>query len=69
MDKILIIGSGASGVHFALSALQKGYEVTMLDVGYEAPEVVNPEDRFIDLKNHLSDPVNYFLGADYKGVI
>ena len=69
MDKILIIGSGASGVHFALSVLQKGYEVMMLDVGYEAPKVVNPEDSFIDLKNHLSDPLNYFLGPDYKGVI
>ena len=32
-DRILIVGSGASGVHFALSVLRKGYEVVMLDVG------------------------------------
>ena len=69
MDKILIIGSGASGVHFALSVLRKGYEVTMIDVGYKKPEVVNPEDSFIDLKNNLSDPVQYFLGPNYEAVI
>jgi choline dehydrogenase-like flavoprotein len=69
MDNIMIIGSGASGVHFALSVLRKGYEVTMLDVGKERPEVVNPEDSFIDLKNNLKDPVKYFLGNDYEAVI
>ena len=25
-DKVLIVGSGASGVHFALSVLRKGYD-------------------------------------------
>lgn len=69
MDKILIVGSGASGVHFALSVLKKGYYVTMLDVGYEKPEVVNPEDDFIDLKNKLNDPTEYFLGQDYEAVM
>lgn len=69
MDKIVIVGSGASGVHFALSLLKKGYEVFMLDVGYEQPETVNPEDNFNDLKNNLSDPVKYFLGQNYEAVI
>ena len=35
MEKILVIGSGASGVHFTLSVLKKGYEVTLIDVGWE----------------------------------
>ncbi len=69
MDKILIVGSGASGVHFALSLLQKGYEVLMLDVGYEKPTTVNPEDNFNDLKTNLSNPVNYFLGQNFEAVI
>lgn len=69
MDKIVIVGSGASGVHFALSVLEKGYEVLMLDVGYEHPEVVNPEDNFNDLKNNLSDSAKYFLGQNYEAVI
>ena len=37
MDKVVIVGSGASGVHFALSLLEKGYEVVMLDVGVGGP--------------------------------
>ncbi len=67
-EKIIIVGSGASGVHFALSVLRKGYDVLMLDIGYERPSVVNPEDTFIKLKNQLMDPVRYFLGESYQGV-
>jgi choline dehydrogenase-like flavoprotein len=69
MDRIVIVGSGASGVHFALSVLQKGYDVVMLDVGRVKPPVVNPHDTFTDLKRNLEDPVRYFLGADYEAVV
>jgi choline dehydrogenase-like flavoprotein len=69
MNKIVIVGSGASGVHFALSVLKKGYDVTMLDVGYAKPEMVNPDDKFNELKTNLNDPVNYFLGKDFGSVI
>jgi choline dehydrogenase-like flavoprotein len=69
MDKIVIIGSGASGVHFALSVLEKGYAVTMVDVGYVGPAMVNPGDTFADLKFNLSDPVKYFLGQNYEAVV
>lgn len=69
MQKILIVGSGASGVHFALSVLKKGYEVIMLDVGHAKPAPVNPQDTFNDLKTNLSDPVKYFLGQKYEAVV
>jgi choline dehydrogenase-like flavoprotein len=69
MDKILIVGSGASGVHFALSVLQKGYEVTMLDVGYQKTEMPCPEDNINELRAHLNDPVGYFLGEDFEAFI
>jgi len=69
MDPIVIIGSGASGVHFALTVLEKGYPVVMLDVGHRAPDPVNPEDDFASLKSNLPDPVEYFLGADYRALI
>ncbi len=69
MKKVLIIGSGASAVHFALSVLQKGYEVTMLDVGYERPEVMYPEKHIDDLKVSLEDPVEYFLGKNFESFI
>lgn len=67
--KIFIIGSGASGVHFALSVLKKGHAVTMLDVGYEAPSKVRPDETFNHLKCTLKDPVNYFLGEDFESVV
>ena len=63
--KIVVIGSGPSGVHFALSALEKGHEVTMLDVGGEKPPAVMPDGSYRDLKNDLPDPVAYFVGDDY----
>ena len=69
MDKIVIIGSGASAVHFALGVLHKGYEVIMLDVGYQPKETVYEEGSFTDLKKNLSDPVEYFLGKNFEAVI
>ena len=62
MDRVVIVGSGASGVHFALSVLQKGYDVLMLDVGNRGLKPVNARDNFADLKANLTDPVAYFLG-------
>lgn len=69
VDRIVIVGSGASGVHFALSALQRGYDVTVLDVGFEKSDVVNPDDHLNGIKSSLADPVDYFLGRDFEGFI
>ncbi len=65
----MVVGSGPSGVHFALTLLRKGYAVTMLDVGFEGQTAVNPEDNFRDLKKNLADPVQYFLGDNFEGVL
>ena len=64
--KILVIGSGATGVHFALSALRKNHAVTMIDVGVQKPPTPLPEANFVGLKQHLDDPVRFFLGEDFK---
>jgi len=69
MAKITVVGSGASGIHFALSALKNGHQVVMLDVGYSSPPSVNPEDSFAELKINLKDPVAYFLGKKFESVI
>lgn len=69
MNKVLIVGSGASGVHFALTLLRKGYRVLMLDAGLSRPDPVNPEDSFNELKKNLADPVDYFLGDDFEAVV
>ncbi|MEN8222236.1 MAG: GMC oxidoreductase [Acidobacteriota bacterium] len=69
MGKITIIGSGPSGVHFALSLLTKGLEVEMIDVGFSGPSPVNPGDNFNELKENLDDPVKYFLGENFEAVV
>src|SRR5690349_7038911 len=69
MDKVVIVGSGASGVHFALSLLRKGYDVHMLDVGARGGPPINQQDTFVELKSKLIDPVAYFLGEDFSGVL
>ena len=69
MDKVLIVGSGASGVHFALTLLKKNYHVIMLDVGYEKPDALQPDNNYSELKSNLDDPVEYFLGKHFEAVI
>ncbi len=69
MANFTIIGSGASGVHFALSVLKQGHSVEMIDVGWTPDEIVNPTDSFSDLKHNLEDPTAYFLGDNFEGVL
>lgn len=69
MGKIVIVGSGASGVHFALSLLKKGYNVQMLDVGFKSKVNLNPNDSLPQLKENLDDPVEYFLGKNFEGIV
>jgi choline dehydrogenase-like flavoprotein len=69
MKQIFIVGSGASAVHFTLSALKKGHKVTMLDVGYRAPGNVKPGNTFNQLKCDLKDPAYYFLGDHFESVV
>ena len=69
MREVVIVGSGASGVHFALTLLQKGYDVLMLDAGQAPPPPVAPELSFDALKRTLDDPARYFLGDAFESVI
>ncbi len=69
MDRIVVVGSGPSGGQFALSVLEKGYDVTMVDVGFAKPAPPAPELSFRGLKEHLDDPVRYFLGDRFEGVV
>lgn len=64
-----MVGSGASGVHFALGALRKGRQVTMLDVGHASVMPVRSEDSLAGLKQNLANPAEYFLGKDYESLI
>src|SRR5262249_7966073 len=66
MKRVIVVGSGASGVHFALSALGKGHMVTMLDVGRSRSPAVGGGASFAELKQRLPDPTRYFLGENYE---
>jgi len=68
VSRIVVVGSGPSGVHFAQTVLEKGHEVLMLDVGHERPPAVLPEASFDQLKQQLDDPAAYFLGEHFEGV-
>jgi pyruvate/2-oxoglutarate dehydrogenase complex dihydrolipoamide dehydrogenase (E3) component len=68
-DPIVVVGSGASGVHFAETALALGRRVVMLDVGHQSPAPVRPEASLNQLKSELEDPVAYFLGEQYESMI
>lgn len=69
MKRVVIVGSGASGVHFAQTALELGAQVTLIDVGRPAPAPVLPEAGFADLKREHADPASYFLGQRFEGVL
>lgn len=65
---VVVVGSGASAVHFAQTALDRGLDVTMLDVGRAAPPAVRPEDSFEKLKSSLERPDEYLLGRRFEAV-
>ncbi len=66
---VVVVGSGAGGVHFALSMLDKGHAVTMIDVGKIGPEAVSPGSTLNELKETLDDPSAYFLGPRGEAVL
>ncbi len=65
----VVVGSGASGVQFALTLLERGLPVTLVDVGHVRPEPVRPDLSLTGLKEGLDDPVSYFLGSGYEAVL
>lgn len=69
MSRVVVVGSGATGVHFALTALERGHDVTLLDYGTDRPAPVLPGATFDGLKTELADPITYFLGAQGEGVV
>ncbi|NIM01438.1 MAG: hypothetical protein GTO30_13710 [Acidobacteria bacterium] len=69
MDHVVVVGSGASGVHFALSLLERGHRVTMVDGGKRGPVPPHPDATYTQLKERLDDPARYLLGEDFGGVV
>jgi len=68
VSDVTVVGSGPSGVHFALTLLRKGVSVHMVDAGREGSPPLNPSADFVALRDALEDPVAYFLGEDLYGL-
>jgi choline dehydrogenase-like flavoprotein len=66
---VTVVGSGASGVHFALTLLRKGHHVRMLDVGRQGRAPVLPAATLNGLKRELEDPASYFLGSGFEAAL
>jgi choline dehydrogenase-like flavoprotein len=66
---IVVVGSGPSGVHAALTLLEAGHQVTLVDVGHPRPEPVGPDLDLNGLKGGLADPITYFLGSEWEALV
>lgn len=69
MARYLVVGSGATGVHFAQTLLERGETVELLDVGFERPVAPLPDADVDSLKDLLPDPEGYFLGERGEAVV
>jgi len=67
--RIVVIGSGVSGAHAALTLLERGFAVELWDVGGSEEAFPEPVATFHDLKSRLLDPVAYFLGSDLRALV
>jgi choline dehydrogenase-like flavoprotein len=66
---LVVVGAGPSGLHFALTALERGRKVTLVDVGNTGRAVPLPQASFEAFKETYADSVGYFLGDDYSGAL
>jgi len=69
MKHFIVVGSGPTGVHFALTLLKRGHRVTMLDTGHRRTEPAFPDASFDQLKDQLPDPVSWFLGPQFDAIV
>lgn len=67
--RIVVVGSGVSGCHAALTLLERGHAVDLWDVGRQDVEAGQPGATFHDLKSRLSDPVSHLLGERLQALV
>lgn len=70
MIDVVVIGSGASGVHAAWPLVKAGLQVALVDVGHRddgAPKPPGPA-HFTQLRSTDPDQFRYFLGDDFQGL-
>lgn len=65
---VIVIGGGASGLHAALTLLNRGAQVTLIDPGRPRANYPHDGTPFSALPEVLADPAGFFLGADFQAV-
>jgi len=68
MARYLVVGSGATGVHFAWTMLDRGETVALVDVGFSRPATDHPDADYSALKEE-PDASRYFLGESGEAVV
>lgn len=56
-------------MHYAQTVLERGEEVTLLDVGYERPTAPLADASYSQLKERVQDPLTHFLGERAEYVV
>lgn len=67
--RVVVVGSGVSGCHAALTLLEHGHDVELWDVGGRDPEPAAPGVGFHELKAAVPDAWTHFLGADLEALV
>jgi choline dehydrogenase-like flavoprotein len=68
-DRVVVVGAGPSGLHFAQTLLERGFSVTLVDAGRESPAAVRPELTLDGLKRELPNASEYFLGRAWQAFV
>ncbi len=68
--EVLVVGSGASGVHSAWPLAEAGVRVGMLDVGNQERhyEPLIPSKSFLEIRRSDPEQHRYFLGDRFEGI-
>lgn len=67
--RIVVVGSGVSGCHAALTLLERGLPVELWDIGRHEVKFPGRGVSFHDLKGQLDDPASHLLGRDLEALI
>lgn len=70
MNKVIIVGSGASAVQCAFKLLEEEFEVIMLDYGKDIIDKKRflPNKNFSEIRENDINQHKYFLGNSYEGI-
>ncbi|MFI5320805.1 MAG: GMC oxidoreductase [Myxococcota bacterium] len=67
--RIVVIGAGPSGLHFARTLLERGIAVTLVDAGRQRGAAPRPELTLDGLKRELPDATEFFLGREWQAFV